>query len=67
MTPIETPRPPDFENLLAVLRRETPSRPTLFEFIGSPRVMLGEEEEAAGSPERIIQHFRCFLENVLLA
>jgi uroporphyrinogen decarboxylase len=63
MTPIETPRTPDFENLLAVLRRETPSRPTLFEFIGSPRVMLGEEEEAAGTVGRVIQQFRCFLEN----
>lgn len=37
----ETPErkgPPDFENLLAVLRREVPSRPTLFEFYFNERI-----------------------------
>ncbi|RKX34120.1 MAG: hypothetical protein DRP71_08090 [Verrucomicrobia bacterium] len=63
MTPIETPRPPDFENLLAILRRETPSRPTLFEFIGSPMVMLGENDEGADRDRRLLQSFRCFFEN----
>lgn len=30
--------PPDFENLLAVLRREVPKRPTLFEFYFNERI-----------------------------
>jgi len=36
---MQSPRKPDFENLLAVLRREAPSRPTLFEFIIDPNAM----------------------------
>lgn len=63
MTPIQTPRPPDFENLLAVLRREAPSRPTLFEFIGAPQVMLGEEPVEGPREEKLHQAFRCYLEN----
>lgn len=53
MTSIQTPRPPDFENLHAVLRREVPSSPTLLEFIGAQQVMLGEEPVAATYGERI--------------
>jgi uroporphyrinogen decarboxylase len=34
------PRSPDFENLLRVLRREPPSRPTLFEFFLNGRLHL---------------------------
>ena len=45
---------PDFENLLAVLRRETPARPTLFEFFMNERfyrtVAPGAAEEVAGRP-----------------
>lgn len=37
-------REPNFDNLLAVLRRECPSRPTLFEFIVNQTIM----REAAG-------------------
>jgi hypothetical protein len=32
------PRKPDFDNLLAVLRREKPSRPTLYEFVMNERL-----------------------------
>lgn len=63
MTPIQTPRPPEFDNLLAVLRREVPNRPTLFEFIGAPQVMLGEEPVAGSREEQLHQVFRCYLEN----
>ena len=36
---LDSPRTPDFTNLLRVLRREAPSRPTLFEFIVSGRAV----------------------------
>lgn len=62
MPTIETPRPPGFENLLAILRREEASRPTLFEFIGDPAVMLGEPHVEGTLDERMFQLSRAFLE-----
>jgi len=48
--PVQTP--PDFENILKVLRREAPSRPTLFEFFMNERfyhtVAPGAADELAG-------------------
>ena len=41
MTGIKSPTilpSPDFDNLLAVLRREVPARPTLFEFFHNERL-----------------------------
>ena len=63
MTGMNTLRTPDFENFLAVLRREEPSRPTLFEFIANSKVMLGEEESTGSQDERMHQYLRCFFEN----
>ena len=54
---------PDFENILAVLRREAPGRPTLFEFFMNERfyrtVAPGVAEELAGEPwaeQRLMIH-----------
>ena len=49
---------PDFEQLLKVLRREVPDRPTLFEFFlnGSLDAFMTGDDEA--SPERTVQAFR---------
>lgn len=61
---ISTIRPPDFDQLLRVLRREVPTRPTLFEFIADTQVML--DEAPVGDADRdaaIHQYLRCFLEN----
>ena len=49
--PFPTTRQPDFNNLLAVLRRERPSRPTLFEF--SLHGVLCQRLCDPGSEERL--------------
>jgi len=44
-------RPPDFDNLLSVLSRQRPSRPTLFEFsLNAPleQRLLGDDRDKAG-------------------
>lgn len=60
---MKTIRTPDFENLRAVLRREEPERPTLFEFISTPEVMLGEPTTADSTEAWLEQNLRCFFEN----
>ena len=52
---------PDFEQLLKVLRRETPDRPPLFEFFlnGPLHTMLAAGADVApGSPEETVMAFR---------
>ncbi len=62
-SPIKTLRKPDFSNLQAILKRETPSRPTLFEFIAEPLPMLGEAKSSGDADAQIQQYLRCFFEN----
>ena len=47
---------PEFDNLLAVLRRGRPARPTVFEFFLNPRLyrrLLGRPAEDAAPQGRI--------------
>ena len=54
-------RQPNFQNLLDVLHKKTPSRPTLFEFFLNERLernIIGEEKyKAMGEYERMVQSF----------
>ena len=45
------PRKPDFNNLLKVIKRETPSRPTLFEFSFNEFI----QDELVGSESNLIK------------
>jgi uroporphyrinogen decarboxylase len=52
---------PNFENLLAVLRREKPDRPTLFEFFMNERLyrlLAGLDDAAPVTPETMVLAFR---------
>lgn len=56
-------RTPDFENLLKVLRREKPSRPTLFEFSLNDNVfkeLIGERPQTASETEQLLYLAKAF-------
>ena len=52
---LESKREPDFDNLLRVLKKQAPSRPTLFEFLISPAVINAFTDPAdyEGAPSEI--------------
>jgi uroporphyrinogen decarboxylase len=58
-------RQPDFDNLLAVLKRTPPQRPTLFEFMVHPPVLLpGVDVPSEADPDAYLKYWmRAFLEN----
>ena len=49
---------PDFDNLLAVLRRQPPSRPTLFEFFLNDRLYRRLTPELDSLPDTLLNRYR---------
>lgn len=53
-------REPNFDNMLKVLRREKPERPTLFEFIISPeklKPLIGDAWVPEGAPDAVMRNY----------